>query len=235
MPSQLLQRLNRFLDQQTVRPNIMALEPVPRVDQFAPPPASQTQNIRPHWPANRTFGSAMRNIQCVMIHETSGAPTYSAFQTFVERYNCTTNDDRGIGPQYFIEPNGTTFVLIGDQDLSGDPRETWHGGWPGTGIDINPIALGIENGDIGDSGQTPGAGTGPNWWALSNQPEDLTGMKAYVVLFPNRQEDAVLIWIAQFPQKWVFLPANPPAHPKPVLGSASDRRDARIPGARRHR
>jgi hypothetical protein len=215
VPSQLLQRLNRFLDQQTVRPNIMALEPVPRVDQFAPPPASQTQNIRPHWPANRTFGSVMRNIQCVMIHETSGAPTYSAFQTFVQRYNCTTNDDRGIGPQYFIEPNGTTFVLIGDQDLSGDPRETWHGGWPGTGIDMNPIALGIENGDIGDSGQTPGAGTGPNWWALSNQPEDLTGMKAYVVLLPNRQEDAVLIWIAQFPQKWVFLPANPPAHPKP--------------------
>ena len=219
VPSQLLQRLNRFLDQQTVRPNIMALEAVPRVDQFPPPPAPQT-NIRRHWSAynNNAFGSVMRNIQCVMIHETSGWPSYGGYQTFADRYACMTDTDRGIGPQYFVEPNGTAFVLIGDQDLAGDPRQTFHGGWPGTGINMNPIAIGIENGDIGDSGVSPGAGTGPYWWALSNQAEDLTGMKAYLVLHPNAQEDAALIWIAQFPQKWVVLPANPPAHPKPYWG-----------------
>lgn len=214
MPSQLLQRLNKFLDQQKAT-QIMALQNVARVDHFAPPPASQTQNITPHWPAGGggVWGSVMTHVQCVIIHETSGIPAYSAVETFVGRYTCMVNQDRGIGPQYFIEPNGTVFTLIGDQNFAGDPLETWHAGWRDEHIDMNPFALGIENGDIGDSVVAPGNGTGPQWWALSTKPTDLTGMRAYLTLYPNRQQDAQLIWIAQFPQIWVWVPAPPPSPP----------------------
>jgi hypothetical protein len=209
MPSQLLQRLNRFLEQQQPRQTIMSLETVPRADHFAPPPASQTQNITPHWPG-RPFGDPIPTVQCIVIHETSGWPTYAGEETFVVRYTCKVNSDRGIGPQYFVEPNGTAYTLIGDHDFAGDPRETWHAGWPDEHIDMNPFALGIENGDIGDSTVSPGNGTGPNWWALSTQAEDLTGMKLYLLLAPGGgQQDAVLIWIAKFAQEWVVVPATP--------------------------
>jgi hypothetical protein len=217
VPSQLLQRLNRFLDQQKAQ-QIMALEAVPRVDHTDPHSASPTQNLTPHWPAGQ-FGDVMGTIQCIVIHETSGTPSYAGNQTFVGRYTCTVNVDRGIGPQYFIEPNGTAFTLIGDQNLAGSPRMTWHGGWPSEHIDMNPYSLGIENADIGDSSISPGNGRGPHWWQLSTQSEDLTGMKVYLTLFPDQQPDANLIWIARFAQEWVELPAPPPppppAHPPP--------------------
>lgn len=206
MPSQLLQRLRRFLDQTNAQ-QIMNLETVARKDHFAPLPASQTQNITPHWP-KRNFGDLLSTVQCIVIHETSGWPTYAGNKTFVDRFTCVVNSDRGIGPQYFVEPNGTAFTLIGDQDFAGSPRETWHAGWPARHIDMNPFALGIENGDIGDSTVSPGNGTGPRWWALSTQSEDLTGMKAYLVLAPNDHEDAVLIWIVRFAQEWVKVAGN---------------------------
>ena len=213
MPSQLLQRLDRFLDQQKAQ-QIMALETVPKVDHPAPPPA---QNTVPHWPAGR-FGSVMGTIQCVVIHETSGTPSYAGTETFMARYTSMTNVDRAIGPQYFVETNGTAFALIGDQNFAGDPRMTAHAGWPSEHIDMNPFALGIENADIGDSSISPGNGTGPHWWQLSTQSEDLTGMKLYLVLVPDQQADAVLIWFARFPQEWVQLPQPavvPPAPPPP--------------------
>lgn len=182
----------------------MALEPNARVG-----PASLHT---PHWPAG-VFGDPMGAIQCIMIHETSGTPSYAGNETFVGRYSCTVTQDLGIGPQYFIEPNGTAFTLIGEQNLANAPRQTWHGGWPGEHIDMNPYALGIENADIGDSSVSPGNGTGPHWWQLSTQSEDLTGMKLYLALFPDQQQDAVLIWIARFAQEWVQLPAPPPPPP----------------------
>lgn len=211
MPSELLQRLNRFLDQNKAQ-QIMALEAVPRVDHTNPHSTTPTQNLTPHWPAGQ-FGGAMGTVQCIMVHETSGTPSYAGNETFMGRYSCTVNQDRGIGPQYFIEPNGTAFTLIGDQDLAGSPRETWHGGWPAEHIDMNPYALGIENADLGDGSVAPGNGTGPHWWQLSTQSEDLIGMKLYLALFPDGQQDAVLIWIARFAQEWVQLPAPPPPPP----------------------
>jgi hypothetical protein len=217
MPAQLLTRLNRFLNQQEAR-QIMNLEAVPRVDHAAPPPASPNQNITPHWPNDMTFGREMGTIQCIVIHETSGWPTYAGNQTFMDRYTCAVNVDRGIGPQYFVEPNGTVFTLIGDQDFANHPRETWHAGWPAEQINMNSYALGIENGDLGDAPDiSPGNGRGPRWWALSAQSEDLTGMKAFLLLAPGGgQEDAVLIWFARFAQEWRFVPEVPatPNHAK---------------------
>lgn len=96
----------------------MALEAVPRVDHTNPHSTTPTQNLTPHWPAGQ-FGGAMGTVQCIMVHETSGTPSYAGNETFMGRYSCTVNQDRGIGPQYFIEPNGTAFTLIGDQDLAG--------------------------------------------------------------------------------------------------------------------
>jgi hypothetical protein len=160
----------------------------------------------------------MGTIQFIVIHETSGWPSYGGYQTFLARFTCMENeiqnphqkDDRGIGPQYFVEPNGTIYNLIGNRDFTGDPLLTWHAGWKARHIDSNPFALGIENGNIGDSGVSPGNGTGPRWWALSNQSEDLTGMKAYLVLHPDGgQQDAVLVWIAKFAQEWTRVAATP--------------------------
>ncbi|MEO8620017.1 MAG: hypothetical protein ABI625_03055 [bacterium] len=215
MPSELLDRLRRFLDQ-TLAPPIMHLEPVARVDHFAAPPHTDPlQNTTPHWAAGvgGTWGNAMPTIQSIMIHETSGSPTYAGNETFVGRFTCMVRDDvdnRGIGPQYFVEPNGTCYTLIGEPEFANDPRRTWHGGWHDQGIDMNPVSIGVENGDIGDAGITPGSGTGPHWWALSTQSEDVTGMKAYLFLAPDGREDAILIWFAKFASEWfIQTPAVP--------------------------
>jgi hypothetical protein len=220
MPAQLLARLNRYLDPQHAR-TVNAREADPRVDNPAPPPPPATAdnppapNVAPHWPGG--FGNAMANVQCVMIHETSGWPSYASAGNFKDRFlslqleykfipavpaTPTTplkpakwiTPKRGIGPQYFVDPNGTAFVMIGPEDLAGAPRQTWHG------ENLNQYALGIENGDTGDSDVEPGNGLGPRWWRLSNEPSDLTGMKVYLVLHPGFDPDAVLIWIARFPQ-----------------------------------
>jgi hypothetical protein len=249
MPSELLQRLSRFLDQ-TNALAIMNLEMVLRVDHHAPPPASQILNDRPHWPG-RPFGDAMGTIQCIVIHETSGWPTYAGSETFVTRFTCHEKDpaqfqqesgNRGVGPQYFVEPNGTAFLLIGDQNFAGDPRQTWHAGWRAEHIDMNPFALGVENGDIGDSSVSPGNGTGPRWWALSTQSEDLTGMKVYLVLAPDGAQDAVLIWIGRFAQEWIKVAATPtvPAHwalqagVSPGFQGTGDIEDGTNPATDRH-
>lgn len=219
MPSQLLRRLSRYLDRSKAT-QIMALEASPR------------KGRPPHWPPNLDFGSPMKPIQCIVIHETSGTPAFSAVETFMDRYTCRAEKkDIGIGPQYFIETNGTVFVLIGDPDLTGTPRKTWHAGWDKEHIDMNSYALGIENADIGDSTLRPGNGSGPAWWALSTQAEDLTGMKAYLTLFGEPEKDVQLIWIAQFPKRWVKIgeKGTVPAHwslesggPSPGFQGAGD-------------
>ena len=75
-----------------------------------------------------------------MIHETSGWPSYASSNSFRNLFRSIDYldwsgqpvtghwvDKRGYGPQYFVDPNGTAFVLIGPQNLAGDARLTWHG------------------------------------------------------------------------------------------------------------
>src|SRR6202030_186672 len=95
-------------------------------------------------------------------------------------------DNRGIGPQFFVDGNGSVFALIGQQNLAGNPRETWHGEY------MNAFTLGIENGDVGDANIAPGNGTGPQRWRLSSQPAELTGMKVHLLLHPAGDEDVGL-------------------------------------------
>jgi hypothetical protein len=212
MPSHLLERLRRFLNQDIAR-DTMALRGAAHTDHWVPAPAPgaamspNAVNDHPHWP-DEGWGAEMRAVQSIMIHETSGPPTYGGKETFSTRYACTVpwreRKNRGLGPQYFVEPNGTAYNLIGDRDLANRPRLTWHGGWPDEGLSMNPLSVGVENGDAGDSSVRPGNGTGP-FWALSARDEDLTGMKAYLLLGPdNGEQDAVLIWFARFASEWYW-------------------------------
>ncbi|MEP7153157.1 MAG: hypothetical protein ABI856_15735, partial [Nitrospira sp.] len=219
MPAQLFARLNRYLIPNEAR-TINALEPVARnvmPGDLVPAPLNPAQpgeparNTRAHWPAG-TFGAVMPTVQCVVIHETSGWPSYQSAANFRQLYSSLDShawvdqtrrvpahwiDRRGFGPQYFVDPNGTAFVLIGPENLDGDPRQTSHA------KGMNSFALGIENADIGDSGLRPGNGLGPRWWRLPQpptvDPSPLTGMELFLVLHPNGAEDANMIWIAQFP------------------------------------
>ena len=101
-----------------------------------------------------------------------------------------------------MDPNGTAFVQIGPENLAGDPRLTWHG------ENQNSITLGIENSSTGDTAISPDdinvlPAAHPHrlfWWPLSTAVSDLTGMKAYLLLHPRNQEDAVLVWFVRFPQ-----------------------------------
>lgn len=192
----------------------MTLALAPRNDVPGPPPAPDPlhpgkppPNTRAHWPNGvPQFGDPIARVQSVMIHETSGWPSYASSGSFQSLFKSLNSldwvgpnvtghwvDKRGIGPQYFVEPNGTAFTLIGPQNLVGDARITWHG------ETMNRLSVGIENSNIGDSGVTPGAGNGPRWFRLTANAQDLPGRKAFLVLHPDNAEDALLIWIAQFP------------------------------------
>ena len=142
MPAQLLERLNRFLDQQHAT-TIMALENVPRIDNPPlPPPPANPQNTAVHaavntvlhWPRGG-FGNRIADVQCVMIYETSGSPSYASANNFVDRFSCRNQelkwrpgppatphlgrwvDDRGIGPQYYVDPWNRLYA-----DWSAKPR-----------------------------------------------------------------------------------------------------------------
>jgi hypothetical protein len=109
---------------------------------------------------------------------------------------------RGIGPQYYIDGNGTVFALIGEHDLSDEPYITWHSGG------INGTSIGIENGDVGDAknirpGNTAGTvETSPHpdfWFRLSTtaQTEDMPGMSVFALVLPQSADpDLGLIWFA---------------------------------------
>jgi len=150
VPAQLLRRLNRFLDQH-VAADIMELEPpnalAPRPDHLGPVPPNDPQhprkpasNTTPHWPAGSPlFGDPIAQVQSVVIHETSGWPSYASSGSFRNLFRTIDYldwvglpvtghwvDKRGVGPQYFIDPNGTAFVLIGPRSLAGNARLTWH-------------------------------------------------------------------------------------------------------------
>ncbi|MEO8628500.1 MAG: hypothetical protein ABI612_10430, partial [Betaproteobacteria bacterium] len=257
MPSQLLERLRFFLDQ-TVAGNVMGWHAVNRVDVPAPPapPTAAVQprpNTVPHWPAGDFghWGDEIRNVQSIVIHETSGWPSYDSANRFQSLYACqdltfkfTTvphpqwQDNRGVGPQYFVEQNGTAFTLTGDHDLTGLPRTTWQA------VGMNYFSIGIENADIGDSGIQPD--NDPRWLPLSTAQEDLTGMKAFLVLHPANHEDALLVWVARFPQQWVPKVAATPTHPAiaahwiprpnagPAYEGSGDIEDGANPATTRH-
>jgi hypothetical protein len=232
VPAELLQRLRRFLDQR-IAGRVMGLEGVQRVDHPPPPPMPQNAatppapNTVPHWPAGDGghWGDRIHTVQSIVIHETSGWPSYASANHFESLYGSQDltfkfitpppppanqfppfwADNRGFGPQYFVEQNGTAFTLTGEQDLTGDPRSTFHA------IGMNYFSLGIENADIGDSGIEPEHDA--RWLALSTDDQDLTGMKAFLVLHPAGAEDAVFVWLARFPQRFVPRVPATPTHP----------------------
>jgi len=212
--------LSRFLDQR-VATDIMAIENVPRADVLGPVPPNDplhpnkpAANTRAHWPAG-SFGNVFAHVQSVVIHETSGWPSYASAGSFRERFRSLDpwvwkgpdvtghwQNKHGVGPQYLVDANGTAFVLIGPQNLAGDARVTHHG------ESMNRLSVGIENGDLGDAGiAPPAAANGPRWFRLSTEAQDLPGRKAFLLLHPGgNAEDVNLIWIAQFPAAGSPLP-----------------------------
>ncbi|HEY4358993.1 MAG TPA: peptidoglycan recognition family protein [Acidobacteriaceae bacterium] len=101
----------------------------------------------PHWPTppttgthNPYFGEVMTTVLSVIIHETTGYPTYQAADNFSKLYVSPSVTHAGIGPQFYISGNGTVYRLM-DVD---PPRTTWHATY------MNGMSIGIENGDLGD-------------------------------------------------------------------------------------
>jgi len=127
VPSKLLDRLNQFYDE----------SPAVTVMQARNNPPAQ-----PHWPGQGFGGQMPANPQSIIIHETSGYPTYASASSFVERYTSRAGDP-GIGPQFYVSGNGTVYRLI---DIN-PPLVTWHAGY------MNNVSFGIENGDLGDNRQ----------------------------------------------------------------------------------
>jgi hypothetical protein len=213
MPSQLQRRLARFLDA-TVARDVNGHENSPHVDSVAAPTVAQLldhavkppHNTNRHWPGG-VFGQAMNGVQSIMIHGTSGWPSYASADNFRERYECVEDwgwsdnqarwtNSHAIGTQYFIDPNGTIFALIGPENLEGTARFTWHSNA------MSFVSLGIEQADGGDSGAIVPANNpqmirrlNPNTAAAT----DLAGMKLFAVLHPFGAEDVILQWFAVFP------------------------------------
>ena len=111
-------------------------------------------------------------------------------QPAVPAHWTTNQGSRGIGPQYYVDANGTVFALIGDRDLSPEPLITWHAGA------INNTSIGIENGDIGDArGIDPhNANYASYWFKLHTTTEAMPGLELFALLHPGNDADLVLIW-----------------------------------------
>jgi len=206
---------------------VMAHETDPITDRLGPAPPNNPAkpgqpgvNIAKHWVAN-TWGRAMTsNVNTISIHETSGYPSYQSSLNMVNAYLClsdstdwveakvgppavpahwrTLSGARGVGPQYYIDGNGTVFAMIGEHDLGASPRVTWHT------ETINATSIGIENGDMGnhEAGKPdlrPARNaSGPYWFRLSTTPanDDLTGFIVFALLHPHNAPDLNLIWFA---------------------------------------
>ena len=177
MPSELLNRLQRFLRVNTARSVMNA-----RLNAEAQPT---------HWPflnhVRTNFGDVMAAVHSIVIHETTGWPSYQSANNFVDQYTSRTAVNQGIGPQFYVDGNGTAFKLI---DI--DPRRlTWHASF------LNGIAFGIENGDIGDNPDIRPPEV--HWRALTTKPanqDDLAGLKLFAAVHPMSagDEDVVPIW-----------------------------------------
>ncbi len=244
MPSQLLERLWKFLDQgagpvgtysqTSTHPldQVMRHENDPRTDTLGPaPPNNPAQpgqpgvNRNPHWRAG-SWGSRMTmntdptkgannvsGVNTISIHETSGWPAYEGASNMVSAFLClsdqtvwvqatpptpahwkTDSRKRGVGPQYYIDGNGTVFALVGEFNLGAEPRITIHT------ETVNATSIGIENGDAGDAAgiRPQNAANGPYWFRLSTgQTEDMPGLAVFALLHPaSDQADLGLIWFA---------------------------------------
>ena len=191
-----------------MRTNVMNVQGQPHNDVLGTPeanpdhPNKPASNTDPHWPA-KDVRRRDQSPQSIVIHGTGGWPslrrlTISAAYECVERLGLFRTarmvSVKGIGPQYFVDPNGTAFSLIGPESFAGNPRVTWHA------EEMNGVSVGIENSDVADSGAIPrAAGNAKYWSALSTDTEDLTGRKAYLLLHPANDPDAVVFWAAIFP------------------------------------
>ena len=149
-------------------------------------------------------------VNTISIHETSGWPSYASANNMVTEFlslpenewipakgtkpaHWVTHDSRGIGPQYYVDGNGTVFALIGEFDFGAEPRITWHT------ETINATSIGIENGDAGDAGIRPAsAANGTYWFRLSaGRTEDLSGLAVFALLHPaSDQADLGLVWFS---------------------------------------
>ena len=147
----------------------------------------------PHWPGGvlKNFGDHIDTLHSIMIHGTSGWPSYDSANGMVDRFTCRVTRDQGIGPAYCVDCNGSAFQLI-DMD---PPRVTLHAGY------MNGVSFGIENTDVGDnSGVKPGSDNQFYWRKLTDLPDgsdDLAGLELRAVLHPNwdRGPDFVPLWM----------------------------------------
>jgi hypothetical protein len=218
MPSQLKRRLERFLDA-SIASAVNRVRTEPPTETVNPPtPAERLdhahkplRNTHTHW-LGGSFGQDMARIQSIMIHGTSGWPSYASAENFKERYQCIDGwdwadfprpphwkNDHGVGPQYFVDPEGTIYTLIGAEDLADTPLFTWHS------EGMSYVSLGIENSDGADcSSIDPDAAVNAAlFYRLDSTKratdEDLQGRKVYGLLYPSGHEDLNLLWFALFP------------------------------------
>jgi N-acetylmuramoyl-L-alanine amidase len=224
MPSQLLARIG-FIDN-TVANDINPLEGRARVDnpvvtaemmhhQQPEPP----RNTVKHWRAGTpTWGNVLNRVKSIVIHATAGWPSYESAPSFQQRFNCTGRysqpgagqnwvkpDRQGIGTQYFIEPNGTFYNLIGTASFSEPARLTWHA------EHMNTVSLGIENANFASVDHEDPyqpmpreSTTNPRRLArlrdgAASSDEDLVGMQLYGLQHPGHAPDLNLVWHAVFP------------------------------------
>jgi len=181
LPAKLLECLNFYYDETPATDTIMPVE-------------NAAPNTTPHWPGGN-FGQAISKVNSVVIHETTGRPTYAYINTMKEAYTNPRGD--GVGPQLYVSGSGAVYRFM---DID-PPRITGHAGY------MNGVSVGIENGDLGDnpdlgpnavSGGNPDNSERARWRTLNSDAtvtEDLTGMKAYMLLHPSNSEEGVLIWL----------------------------------------
>lgn len=218
MPSQLLARVEPLLDATVARAINALAPPVPLNDVPPVAPAAllvpgvrPPTNTRPHRPNDASFGTAMTNIQSIIIHGTSGWPSYGSAANFRTVFESRSEyrwvvpappapphwySKRGIGTQYFVEPNGTIYTLIGPENLDGDALFTWHSNR------MSFVSLGIENADGGDE-PAINPDTSDRFHRLRRgaaaTQEDLAGMRLFGLLHPGHAPDLNLVWFAMFP------------------------------------
>jgi hypothetical protein len=167
MPSQLLRLLADFYDED---------------------PARRLMAASAHW--QQGVGAQMNTVQTIMIHETSGWPSFASAGNFIQRFTSAASDHPGIGPQFFMDPNATAFRLI---DISPNRLLTNHASF------LNHMSIGIENGDAGDANL--GFPANHLWTRLPKDAahpanDDFSGRTLFLLLHQFNDEDAVLLWFA---------------------------------------
>ena len=185
-------------------------------------------NFTPHWAGgkwgqlmakNTVAATGINNVSgvnTISIHETSGYPGHVGVDNMVARHLCIAPNNewlpnatpphwvthelgnKGIGPQYYVDGNGTVFALVGEFDLGDEPRITSHSGA------VNFTSIGIENGSVGDAEIRPANNNptaGPYWFRMSTpaNPDvgDAPGLVCFALVLPKgAPPDLNLIWFS---------------------------------------